>query len=392
MPIFSNNNDHSARRGGRSGPSVNIGISGSYGGLNLGDEAILKAIVAQIRESMDAKITVYTRDTEDTLRRHDVDHAVPVREISRDEARAEIEQHDGFVLGGGGIFYDRDVKTYLREVALAHEAGVPVMIYAVSAGPLEDMQARQLVRKHLNRVKVVTVRDRQGRAVFEDAGVDREIAVTADPALLLHPETLPEDALLREGIDPSTRLVGFSVREPGPAAPDMDVDHYHALLAHAADFMVDRLQAQIVFIPMERKKMDVQHSHAVVSRMDCAKNAVVLKNDYSPGELISLIQHFEFSVGMRLHFLIFSALAGVPFVALPYAAKVTGLLEDLEMEMPPLTEVNSGRLIATIDRSWDMRAQVRKRIRRLLPGLQERARHNHSLLDQMLSSVPEHAN
>ena len=156
----------------------------------------------------------------------------------------------------------------------------------------------------------------------------------------------------------------------------------------AADFMVDRLDAEVVFVPMERKKMDMQHSHAVVARMQCADRARVLKEEYTPGQLISLIGHFDFSVGMRLHFLIFSALAGVPFVALPYASKVTGLIEDLEMDMPPLKEVNTGRLIATIDRSWDMKAQVRKRIQRRLPGLQERARETHRLLERLLNEIP----
>ena len=366
---------------------VRIGISGSYGGLNMGDEAILESIVTQIRDTLAAEITVFTRDPDDTRERHPVDHAVDVRALTRDEAREQVEQLDLLVLGGGGILYDRDVEAYLREVALAHETGVPVMVYAVSAGPLEDPAARELVREHLSRAAVVTVRDRQGQRLLEEVGVEQDIVVTADPALLMRPQPLPDDALLREGLDPETLLVGFSVREPGPAAPDIDVEHYHALLANAADFMVDRLDAHVVFVPMERKKMDMQHSHAVVARMQCADRATVLKHAYSPGQLISLIGHFGFSVGMRLHFLIFSALAGVPFVALPYASKVTGLIEDLEMEMPPLKEVNTGRLIATIDRSWDLHAQVRDRIRQRLPELQERARETHHLLERLLQQT-----
>lgn len=369
------------------GPPVRIAISGSYGGLNLGDEAILESIVAQIRSSFPAEITVFSRDAEDTQARHPVDRAIDIRSLTRDEARAEIEQLDVLVLGGGGILYDRDVEAYLREVSLAHETGVPVMVYAVSAGPLEEPSSRDLVREHLERAAVVTVRDRQGQRLLEEIGIEQEIVVTADPALLMRPQPLPDDALLREGLDPGSVLVGFSVREPGPAAPDIDVEHYHALLANAADFMVDRLDARVVFVPMERKKMDLQHSHAVVARMQCADRATVLRQEYTPGQLISLIGHFSFSVGMRLHFLIFSALAGVPFVALPYASKVTGLIEDLEMEMPPLKEVNTGRLIATIDRSWDLHAQVRKRIRERLPDLQERARETHHLLERLLKET-----
>lgn len=362
-----------------------VGISGSYGGMNIGDEAILEAIVTQLRDALPVEITVFTRNPEDTLRRHHVDHAVPIRDLGREEARAEVERLDAFVLGGGGILYDRDAEAYLREVALAHETGVPVMVYAISAGPLQDATVRDQVRDRLSRSAVVTVRDRKGQRLLEEVGVHREIHVTADPALLLEATPLPDDALKREGLDPNQRLVGFSVREPGPAAPDIDVDHYHALLANAADFMIERLDASVVFVPMERRKMDLQHSHAVIAQMLRADRAIVLQHEYTPRELITLIGHFDFAVGMRLHFLIFAALARVPFVALPYASKVTGLIEDLEMEAPPLRDVNAGRLLATIDRSWDRQNRIRKQVQRLLPGLQDRARETNRLLVELLN-------
>ncbi len=118
-----------------------------------------------------------------------------------------------------------------------------------------------------------------------------------------------------------------------------------------------------------------------------ADRAMVLQHEYSARQLISLIGHFDFAVGMRLHFLIFAALAGVPFVALPYASKVTGLIEDLEMDMPPLSDVNSGRLIAAIDRSWDRQNKIRKQVQHMLPALQERARETNRLLVDLLQET-----
>jgi polysaccharide pyruvyl transferase CsaB len=364
-----------------------IGISGSYGGLNLGDEAILESMVRQLRASVPAEITVFTRDTEDTLHRHDVNHAVAVRQMTRDEARAEVEKLDLLILGGGGILYDRDVELYLREVALAHEAEVPVVVYAISVGPLNEPNNRKLVAKHLNLAAAITVRDRQSMKLLEEAGVDKEIILTADPALLLTPDSVAADVMKRESLDVQHWLIGMSVREPGPAAPNMDIDHYHALLANTADFMVARFDANIVFVPMERKKSDVQHSHAVVARMQCAQRATVMKGEYTSPQMLGLISRFQFCVGMRLHFLIFAALQSVPFVALPYAAKVQGFLEDLDIPMPPLKDVTTGGLIAHIDRAWDRQGEIRQRIVERLPAIQDRARQTNRIVVRVLSQT-----
>ncbi len=364
-----------------------VGISGSYGGLNLGDEAILESIISQLRQSLSVEITVFSRNAQDTLQYQDVERAVPIREMSRDEALAEVERLDVLVLGGGGILFDKEADIYLREVQLANQVGVPVMVYAISAGPLTHTSARALVRDTLASAAVVTVRDRQGRNLLEEVGLHRPITVTADPAFLLEPMEIPEEMLLRDGFPQGRRRVGFSVREPGPAAPDMDVNHYHRLLANAADFMVDRFDADIVFVPMERERNDVQHSHAVVSQMQCANRATILRGSYRPGQILSLVQHFDFVVGMRLHFLLFAARQGVPFVALPYASKITGLLQDLEMDMPPLEDVNTGRLLAMIDRSWDMRTAIREQIQQRVQGIQHRAVENNRYLVELVRAT-----
>ena len=248
---------------------------------------------------------------------------------------------------------------------------MPVVVYAVGAGPLHDPSVQGLVREALDHAALLTVRDQQSRHVLEGIGVQREIVVTADPALLLKPEPLPRDALKREGLDGRRRLVGLSVREPGVAAPDINQHHYHALIANAADYMVDRLDADAVFVPMERHVLDMQHCHAVIAQMSYAHRATVLKGQYSSGQMLALVRHFDFAVGMRLHFLIFAALQRVPFVALPYAPKVSGFLEDLQLAMPPLHRVNAGQLIAHIDRSWDLRRSLQEHINEVLPDLQE---------------------
>lgn len=366
-----------------------VGITGSYGGLNLGDEAILQAMIAQLRRDLPVEITVFSRDPEDTKRRHGVERAVPVRKMSRPEVVPELERLDVLIVGGGGILFDAEARIYLREAIIAKDKGVPVMLYAIGAGPLVDPAVQAAVRDCLEHVDVITVRERSAQHALEEAGVHREIIVTADPALLLKPEPLPRGMLKLEGLEGRgrgrRRLVGMSVREPGAAAPDLDENLYHGLLANAADFMVDRFDADVVFVPMERSVLDTQHSHAVVAKMLRAQRASVLKGEYTPGQLLSLMGKLSFAVGMRLHFLLFAAMRGVPFVALPYSGKVSGLLEDLQMPSPPIKLVNPGRLIAHLDQCWDHSRSMRAQLQKAVPGLQKRAQETHRILVELLT-------
>jgi len=364
-----------------------VGISGSYGGMNLGDEAILEVILREFRASCDADVVVFSRNPRDTEKRHKV-RSVSLGDMHKEGAVEELRKLDLFVLGGGGILFDGMAEIFLRDVNWAKELGIPVMTYAISVGPLKAPESKQLVTDTLNNVDVITVREGEAKRILNDLGVTQAIEVTADPALLLASSHFTQQMLKKEGIDPEGALVGFSVREPGPAAPNLNVDQYHGVLANAADFMVERFDAQALFVPMELgENRDPQHSHAVISKMANAQRATVLKGDYSSGQVLGLVQHMSFVVGMRLHFLIFSCIHRVPFVPLPYASKVTGLLADLGMPMTPIGDLNVGKLCAFLDRSWDTKKTIQKKLSSKIPSLQDKARRTNQILCEHLKTL-----
>ena len=288
-------------------------------------------------------------------------------------------------MGGGGIFYDKEVDIYLRELEIAVDNNISSMVYAVGAGPLNNINSRKKVKEALNKVEIITVREREAKKLFEHIGVTNQILVTADPAFLLNSESLPVGTLKFEAMRKERVLIGMSVREPGPAAPDIDPNFYHDLLANAADFVISRLDADVLFVPMERKIFDTQHSHAVIGKMLQPQHASVMKGEYSAGQLLTFMKNFDFTIGMRLHFLIFSALQGEPFVALPYASKVSGLLDNLQIPMPPLNQVSSGLVDAHIDKAWDERSSTKARMAQLLPNLKSLAAENNRLAVDLLT-------
>jgi polysaccharide pyruvyl transferase CsaB len=376
----------------RNGAPRAIGICGSYGGLNLGDEAILTVALEQLRIAVPGvELTVFTRDVSHTRAHHDVDRAIDTRAAFRDELVAEIGRLDLLLLGGGGILYDRESECYLHVPRIAQALGVPTATYAIGVGPLERHVERRSVADVLNGMLAITVRDLGTRRLLEQIGVTKEIAVTADPALLLQPAEPPAPDVDWQGLDRRRHLVGMSVREPGGGTHGLENGIYHRLLANAADFVAERFDANLIFVPMERQ--DIGHAHRVIAEMGSPDRAWVLKGTYGPREVLGMMAGLDLAIGMRLHFVIFAALAGVPVLALPYAAKVTGFLERVGLPTPQMVQrEHAGVLLAAIDRMWDLREEHRRLVDARMPGMQDESRMTAPLIAGLLArEVPRAA-
>jgi polysaccharide pyruvyl transferase CsaB len=363
-----------------------IGVLGSYGGFNSGDEAILTAVLTELRSRRPgSEVVVFSRDAEHTRRHHRVDQVVDARTCRRVEVLQAIAGLDLLVLGGGGLLYDTEARIYLRDVQVAHDRGIPTIACAIGAGPLTLPEDRAAVREVVSRMDRVIVRDDGSRRALEEVGVSCGITVTADPALLLEPEPFPVEALARCGVPLGERLIGMSVREPGAAASSLEAGAYHGLLAAVADFMVHRYDAHVLFVPMEPQ--DVRHSHTVIAQMTAAERARLLHGHHPPRVLLGLMQHLDFAVGMRLHFLIFAAATGLPNLPLPYARKVFDFAVRTGVPVVDgLTRESIGPLLATLDRVWDQREKHAQRLRAHVGGLRTCAAET---FDGVLELLPD---
>lgn len=363
-----------------------VGICGSYGGMNLGDEAILESIICELRQRLPVVITVFSNDPEDTLERHRVERAVRVRRLSRAGLTQEIRALDLLVLGGGGILYDGEAAAMVRPAQIAHEMSVPAMTWAVGAGPLVRPAERAAVQRALEGARLITVRDHGSGVLLEDIGITRDIHVTADPALLLEPAPFTAEMLRDEGVAPGACLVGMSIREPGPAAPGLDEARYHELLANVIDYLARRMGATTLFIPMEQE--DLRQAHGVAARVaHVQRHLRILQGQYSARQVRGLMSRLRFAIGMRLHFLLFAASAGVPFVALPYGAKISELVDELDMSMPPIQAMNTGQLLAAIDEAWHLREELQDRLVAHTERLVERAAQTATLAADLLRAT-----
>jgi polysaccharide pyruvyl transferase CsaB len=351
---------------------LTVGIAGSYGGLNAGDEAILAVAIRELRQQIPGvRLVVFSREPSHTRQHHQVDQVVAGSEVGRSELATTLRELDLLLLGGGGLLYDRESEGYLHLARSAQKLGVRTATYAIGAGPLERAADRDGVARVLNRMSLITVREATARRLLEEIGVEEDVVVTADPALLLEPGEFTEEMLAREGLDGRARLVGVSVRERGGAAADVADRDFHELMATAADFICERFDAHAVFVPMERQ--DMRESHRVIASMAQPERATVLRGTYDPMQLRALVSHFHMAVGMRLHFLLFAACAGVPVAPLPYATKVRSFLDSIGVSSDLAAAGHPGTLLASIDRLWDLRDRQVAEVARRLPGLRDAA-------------------
>lgn len=168
---------------------------------------------------------------------------------------------------------------------------------------------------------------------------------------------------------------------------NLDEAGYHELLAEVSDFLVNRLDAHVVFLPMKRD--DVRHSHAVLSRMATPGRGRILNGAYRPSEVLGFMRHLDLAVGMRLHFLIFAAISGVPFVPLPYAGKVFDFAQATGAPtLRGVTREQAGPLLAEVDRLWDEHSERLPRLGERVRELQDRARTTCRRCGEFLDALP----
>ncbi len=178
-------------------------IGGYYGAGNLGDEAILECMLADMRaKEPDLQFIVTSWDVQRTSRQHHVESFHWSDIASLFDA---VQRSDLVILGGGGLFQDYwglDPRSYLRSSywditaygslpLLAKLNGVPAMIYAVGLGPLTSDTALQHTRMAFENCQLATVRDADSLALLEKSGFDLHakktprVRVLADPVFSL---------------------------------------------------------------------------------------------------------------------------------------------------------------------------------------------------------------
>ena len=351
-------------------------IAGYYGFGNVGDEAILGAMLAALRERRpDLEFIVVSDNPTETATNYDV-QSIHWKDV--DALLNAARESDLILLGGGGLFQDywgvpEGTSLTPSHWGISYYSGIgmlailyqkPFMLYAVGVGPLRTEAGRELTRWTFEIASVAAVRDPESRDLLIELGVPkRKIILVPDPALAVEPESKPAAEILEShGIDLSARpLIGVCIRNWGEGEK---ADRWKRELAAALDRFLAAQDAQALFIPFQVQEHMLENDRAVaeelVSLMQNQDRASVLPDSHSPAVTAGLVSQCQLTVGMRLHSLVFAASAGIPAIALVYDPKVGSFMNSLGLSeySLDLSSLTPEQMSGVLESAWARREAI----------------------------------
>ncbi len=298
-------------------------ISGYYGFKNNGDDALLSAIIDNLRLYMpEIKVCVLSFRPKETRKKYGV------CSVNRFNILSVLHQMKGAKLlinGGGSLIQDatstQSLLYYLFVMRLAKRRGLKSMLYANGIGPISKKANRVRAAKVLDSMDLITLRDPDSVEEIERLGVKRsDVILTADPAFTIKiagDERIAQ-ILEQEGISKGARLAGISVRSWKSHGPDFERN-----MALTCDYLKNKLGLEPVFLNMQYPA-DLRISLSIAKK--AKERPHIIMQCLSDSEMLGLISNMEIIIGERLHTLIYAAVAGVPFVGLVYDPKVEGFM------------------------------------------------------------------
>ncbi len=342
-------------------------ISGYYGFRNNGDDALLMSIAEDVKkEKGDVRIAVLSNRPKETTKIYRID---AIHRLNIPRVLSVFRNTKVLIFGAGSLLQDetssKSLWYYLLILKLAKKCNMKIMQFANGFGPVNRDYNRRITAKVVNEcVDLITTRDKASFDRMKELGIDREMYLTADPAMLLNgvSERKLSRMLNREAV-PKGEYITLSVREwkknPG---------NFEQMLAAAVSDFARRYDLNVLIIPMQYPH-DVDISKRIKNLI--GDRAFVFENGISIKETIGVIKNSRLNVAMRLHSIIYSVSQGIKTVALRYDPKIDGFMEYAGLNfICDVEDINCDKLLEVVEMAYS------EEIENDYKELREKARQN----------------
>jgi polysaccharide pyruvyl transferase CsaB len=291
--------------------SKQILIAGYYGFGNIGDEAILAALLSRLkREFPHVKLTVLSHCPRLTAQLHQTE---TINRWNPWQLRRALMKSTVFVLGGGGLLQDRtsqrSLAYYLGLIEWAKRYKKPVYLLGQGIGPLRRATSKSRLLSTLAEVELIVVRDSESYKELLSLGLaEKNVLLGQDLALLLEEFATPEIKTRTE----ESHICVVLQRGLRPTQLTM--------LADALDQIHAETGISTLAVPFFRTQ-DLPSCRQLIAAMR-APSKLWHPSEIAWPDLLAVLGGSQVVVGMRLHSLILALSLQVPFLAINYDPKM----------------------------------------------------------------------
>lgn len=301
-------------------------ISGYYGFDNTGDEAVLYSIIRALKQEckgLGLDVTVLSNQPEKTTKLYGV------KAINRWDIKGvykTIKSCDLLISGGGSLLQDvtsnKTVPYYLLIIKMAQWHKKEVVFYSQGYGPINKKHSKFLIKKVLNKINYIFVRDINSKKSLLAIGVKNSpIIVAADPVLGMEASKeakLKMKGYMKEHANEKPRI-GIYLRS-------WKNDQKLILKMKVLCELLDKEGFQMFFIPMQQPE-----DYDFIKSIDFPGLSVhKVAEELGIQEVFALTGEMDMVIGMRLHSLIMATAQGVPMVGLSYDPKVDDFMLSID--------------------------------------------------------------
>ncbi|MBE6701619.1 MAG: polysaccharide pyruvyl transferase CsaB [Ruminococcaceae bacterium] len=347
----------------------NIIINGYYGYKNLGDDSLLQAMIENITKADDtAKITVLSATPRQTTKRYLVNS---INRYNILKIRKEMKNASLFISGGGSLLQDvtstKSLIYYTYMIKLAKRMGLRIMVYANGFGPINKKRNLALVKNTLKLTDFISAREPESANAIKTLCPDANVKISADPAFTLTSanEKWGQQILEKHSIKKDRKYFAISLRE----WQNLDRDIAEKIAKYCQE-VTKKYSIYPVFITMQDAK-DLTLINKVVKLLDYKAEIIT---QITAKELLCVMKRMTFSVGMRLHFLIFSAICNVPVIGLSYDPKVNSLIDYIGFDNPiDSKDLDLPSLLSVTDELLNKKDELSKHLMNVNKDMREKA-------------------
>jgi len=310
--------------------SYDIILSGYYGFMNIGDDALLDSIINNLKSiEHDLKILILSRNPIETTKIIGVDS---ISRFNLFNIISTMLRSDLFIYGGGTLIQEststRSLLYYLGTMYLAKLLGLKTMLYANGVMLLKKKFNIMVTRFVMNKIDLITLRENTSLLPIKALNISKpRILITADPAVTTYPCSKEKvlEIFKKESIPLNKKYIGICVRDWKGYE-----NTFSKVIASFLETLYKEQEIIPVFIPMQRKYIDDFQLSKNIAKL-LSVESYILSQYYSAEETMGVIGEMNVLLGMRLHSLIFATCCTVPPIALVYEPKVSSFMDYVDL-------------------------------------------------------------